>query len=280
MEGVLVEIISQFGVLGLILAGIVYLIYEGFKTKKNQASCSTKIDESIRNLKSHVDTRIDDINVRIDDVNCRVDDVNDKVNSQYDILTKKIDKNPEVFIKKFEEKQTENNKEHMNKVMAQFDQAPKLHKVLKLYRERINCDHIFLGTFHNGSTTISGIPYCKFDIIAEKFKPGYNSLDNVELTSVYKDSDIMVHDCLPLIISQEDHIYYKIDENGKSELEEVDDILYRRLIKRGVKQLAANLIRDAEMNPIGVVGCIDFGYDELNFKELNNCAHELEEIYK
>jgi hypothetical protein len=35
------------------------------------------------------------------------------------------------------------------------------------------------------------------------------------------------------------------------------------------------------MNPIGFVGCVDFNYDDdLNFQELNNCAKELEEIYK
>ena len=280
MEGVLVEIISQFGVLGLILAGIVYLIFEGIKQKKNQMSCSTKIDASISNLKTHVDGRIDDVNVRIDDVNSRVDGINDKVNIQYDILNKKIDGNPDAFLKKIEEKQADDNKEHFNKVMAQFNQAPKLHKVLKLYRERINCDHIFFGTFHNGSMSVSGIPYCKFDIVAEKFKPGYNSQDNVELTTIYKDSDIIVHDSLPLIISQEDYVYYKVDENGHSELEEVDDILYRRLTKRGIKQFAINLIRDCNMNPVGIVGCFDFDYDEMNFQELNNCAKELEEIYR
>lgn len=280
MEGVLVEIISQFGVLGLILAGIVYLIFEGIKQKKNQTECSTKIDKSISNLKTHVDDRIDDVNVRIDDVNDRVDGINDKVNSQYDILTKKIESGPAIFLKKIEEKETENNKEHFSKVMAQFNQAPKLHKVLKLYRDRINCDHIFFGTFHNGSISISGIPYCKFDIVAEKFKPGYNSKDNIELTSVYKDSDVIVHDSLPLIISQEDYVYYKVDENGNCDLEEVDDILYRRLIKRGIKQFAIDLIRDEDMNPIGFVGCFDFDYENMNFKELYNCARELEEIYK
>ena len=279
MEGVLVEIISQFGVLGLILAGIVYLIVEGIKSKKNQSSCSSKINESIGELKNHVDGRIDGINDRIDDINGRIDNVNNKVDQHYDLLNKRIDNEPDTIMSLIEEKKSNDEKKHFNKVIEQFNQAPRLHQVLKLYRERIGCDHIFFGTFHNGSTSICGIPYCKFDIIAEKFKPGYNNPDNREFAPIYKDSDILLHDRLPLIISQEDYVYYKIDDN-KSELEEVDDILFRRCVSRNIKQIAINLVRDINMNPVGFVGCVDFNFDEFNFKELNNCAKELEEIYR
>jgi len=63
-------------------------------------------------------------------------------------------------------------------------------------------------------------------------------------------------------------------------LEEVDDILFRRCVSRNIKQIAINLVRDINMNPVGFVGCVDFNFDEFNFKELNNCAKELEEIYR
>ena len=281
MEGVLVEIISQFGVLGLVLAGIIYLIVDGLKTKKQnkekyeaeKAKSKAQLDQVIDEIEHHVDKRIDAVNDRIDIVNTKVD-------TQYAILNKRIDAGPDVFINKIEEKKEEEDRIHFNKILEQFSTAPKLHRILKLYRERIGCDHIFLGTFHNGSTSISGIPYCKFDIIAEKFKPGHNSTDLREYTSIYKNSDVIVHDNLPVVISQEDYVYFKIDPNGNSELEEVDDILYRRCLKYGIKQFAANLLRDDNLNPVGFVGCVDFDYDDLNFQELNNCAKELEEIYK
>ena len=273
MESVLVEIISQFGILGLILAGMIYIIIDIIKTKRKNLVSSSKLDESMDKLENHVDKKIDDVNTRIGLVN-------NKVDTQYELLNKRIAAGPDVFINKINENKKEENKEHFNKIIAQFSQAPKLHKILKLYRERIGCDHIFLGTFHNGSSSISGIPYCKFDIIAEKFKPGHNNMDLREYTTIYKNSDIIVHDNLPLVISQEDYIYYKINEDGSSELEDIDDILYRRCLKFGVKQFAANLLRDENHNPLGFVGCVDFDYDQLNFKELNNCAKELEEIYK
>lgn len=273
MGSVFVELISQFGLLGLLLAGVIYLIVDGLKTKKKNLVSSKKLDESIDKLEGHVDKKIDDVNTRIDLVN-------DKVDTQYDLLNKRIDAGPEVFMNKMMEQKNKDDKVHFDKIIEQFSQAPRLHRALKLYRERIGCDHIFLGTFHNGSTSISGIPYCKFDIIAEKFKPGHNNNDLREYTSIYKNSDIIVHDNLPMVISQEDYVYFKIQEDGSSELEDVDDILYRRCIKNGIKQIALNLLRDDNMNPIGFVGCVDFDYDQLNFQELNNCAKELEEIYK
>lgn len=270
MGSVLVEIISQFGVLGLILAGIIYLIVDGIKTKRKNLVTAEKLDKSMDKLESHVDKRIDDVNLRIDLVN-------DKVNTQYELLNKRMESNPEEVMSKIEEKKTQDDKDHFHKLLDQFTKAPRLHRILKLYRERIGCDHIFLGTFHNGSTSVSGIPYCKFDVVAEKFKPG--SSDIREYTTIYKDSDIMVHDNLPLVISQEDYVYFKIEDEGSS-LEDTDDVLYRRCVKHGIKQIAINLIRDEQMNPVGFVGCVDFDYDELNFQELNNCAKELEEIYK
>jgi hypothetical protein len=273
MEGVVVELISQFGILGLLLAGIIYIIVDSIKAKKKNLVSSKKLDDSINKLEGHVDKKIDDVNDRIDLVN-------NKVDTQYELLNKRIETGPEVFMSKMNESREKEDKEHFNKLFEQFSRAPRLHKILKLYRERIGCDHIFLGTFHNGSTSISGIPYCKFDIIAEKFKPGHNNMDMREYTTIYKNSDILVHDNLPLVISQEDYIYYRINEDGSSELEEIDDILYRRCLKYGIKQFAVNILRDDNHNPLGFVGCVDFDYDSLNFEELNNCAKELEEIYK
>ena len=277
MEGLFSQLISQYGVLGLVLAGIIYLIIDGIKNKKRDQDKSVDNKNQLNGVVGEIEQHVDE---KIDIVNDRIDVINEKVDSRYDILNKRIDDCPDMFLKKVEEKRHKDNTSHFNRLMEQFSQAPRLHRILKLYRERIGCDHIFLGTFHNGSTSVSGIPYCKFDIIAEKFKPSYSSTDIREYTVIYKDSDIIVHDNLPVIISQEDYVYFKIQPGELSELEEADDILYRRCLKYGVKQIAINLLRDDKMNPIGFVGCVDFDYDNLNFKELNNCAKELEEIYK
>jgi hypothetical protein len=272
MEGVLVEIISQWGVLGLVLAGIVYLIWDGIKTKKQQRD---RIEQHLGTAVGEIEKHVDD---RIDIVNDRIDVVNDKVDLHYEILSKRIDASSDVVVDKLTQQKDQSNKNHIEAAFNQFEQAPKIHRILKLYRERIGCDHIFLAIFHNGSTSINGIPFCKFDIIAEKFKPGYNG-DFREYTTLYKDTDIIIHDNLPVVASQEDYIYFKIQPDGSSELEDLDETLYRRCVKNGIKQIALNILRDANMVPIGFVGCTDYDYDVLNLHELNNCEKELEEIY-
>ena len=273
MEGVVLELISQWGVLGLVLAGIVYLIWDGIKQKrKNQEKEAERSANIVGNIEKHVDEKIDTVNDRIDAVDAKVD-------THYDLTNQRIDNISNLVVSKLKDEKIQENQQHVAKVFDQFVQAPKLHRILKLYRERIGCDHIFLGLFHNGTKSIGGIPFCKFDVVAEKFKPGQNR-DFREYTVLYKDSDIIVHDNLPIYASQEDYIYFRINEDGSSELEELDDILYRRCIKFGIKQFAANILRDENMNPLGFVGCVDYDYDQLNFHELNNCAKEIEEIYK
>ena len=43
--------------------------------------------------------------------------------------------------------------------------AEELFDTLSKYTEEINCNHIFIGSFHNGSNSLMGIPYIKFNLI-------------------------------------------------------------------------------------------------------------------
>ena len=148
MGSVVVELISQFGILGLLLAGVIYLIVDGLKTKKKNLVSSNKLDESIDKLKGHVDTKIDDVNKRIDIVN-------EKSDTRYDLLTERLDSEPKKIIDELINQKLNKERIHFDRVMQQFEKAPKLHSVLKLYRERIGCDHIFFGTFQFSKGFIS-----------------------------------------------------------------------------------------------------------------------------
>ena len=75
-------------------------------------------------------------------------------------------------------------------------------------------------------------------------------------------------------------MHYIIDENGKSELSEIDDVIYRRMIGRDIKQLAVHVIRDEKGKPTGFVGCTRYDYESIDLSELKTCAKELEIIYK
>lgn len=164
-------------------------------------------------------------------------------------------------------------------MIDQISIAPKIHNIMSNYIDRIGCDHMFLGWFHNGTSSISGVPFYKFDIVAEKFKPQTNPND-YEFGHMYKDVDILRHNKLPIELIQNKKVYYKIDKDKKSELSDVDDILYRRMVGSGIHQIALNLIQDSNEIPIGFVGCVCFDLDNINFDELQNCAKEIHEIYE
>ena len=92
-------------------------------------------------------------------------------------------------------------------MINQISIAPKIHKVMGKYIDRIGCDHIFLGWFHNGTSSISGVPFYKFDLVAEKFNPTTNPKD-YEFGHMYKDVDILRHNKLPIELIQNKKIYH------------------------------------------------------------------------
>ena len=88
-----------------------------------------------------------------------------------------------------------------------------------------------------------------------------------------------MEDKLPIILIQNNKVHYTIDEHGKSELSKVDDIIYRRMIGRDIKQFSVHLMRDTAGKPMGFVGGVRYDYENINMEELGNCAGKLEEIY-
>ena len=96
---------------------------------------------------------------------------------------------------------------------------------------------------------------------------------------MYKDADLLRHDLLPSEVVQMGTVHYIIDKDGNSQLEDVDDIIYRRMIGRDIKQLAISLLRDPNGTPSGFVGCVRYDYEEIDLQELKDCGIELENVY-
>lgn len=280
MDNVVTEVISQWGILGILIIFAIWIIYDYIKDKPNDKNrYEHKSNDSSIEL---VTTLITNISHKIDKVENKVDKLEEKINSANNRLTTvevKLNSQPQTFMKHMDKLQKERTIEHNKQMEDQMKLGPELHKILSVYKKKTNSNHIFLGSFHNGTTNISGIPYCKFDIIAEKFSPDEVDRD-VEYAFMYKDADILRHDKLPITVLQEGRVHYIIDENGKSELAEVDDIIYRRMIGRDIKQLAVNITRDGTGSPSGFVGCVRYDYEKIDLNELTNCAKELEIIYR
>lgn len=282
MDQVITSVIAQWGVFGAIIIAAGYIIYDNIKNNHKKINLDGKLDKlsdivskySIENI--DIKRQLNDLTIKTNNINC-----NEDIKDYIDDLTKKIN-NLEVQIKSHISELNDNNhkcrKNHTEKLINRVSIAPKIHRILATYYDRIHCDHILLGYFHNGTSTVSGIPFYKFDLVAEKYTPGKSEHD-AEFINLYKDVDILSHDRLPIELLQNKQVYYSIDENGDSILKDIDEILYHRLIGRCVKQIAFNILKDHDENLEGFVCCIKYDYKEVNLKELKNCARELEDLY-
>lgn len=251
----IVKLVSELGSFGLLLALAGWIIY-------NHVKNMPKADKEREDFKKLIDGYISEIKASISSINTRVSGLENAVSSIKTI--------PQTFPIK--------TADHTKQFLDRLKLGPQLHKTLNTFRTRINADHIFIGSFHNGNESITGIPYYKFDIIAEKFRPDKVERD-IEFAFMYKDADLLRHDLLPSEVVQRGIVHYTIDENGNSALADIDNIIYRRMIGRDIKQLAISLLRDPSGTPSGFVGCVRYDYEEIDLHELLDCGTELENVY-
>lgn len=279
MESIVSEIITQWGTLGVIILFAIWIIYSGIKDgfksgKKSDNQKSPQIDSGAL-LMNKISDQIDRLEDKVD----RLDINSNNINNRLIVVETKIANQPQVFAQHINKIQADNAAAHNKMIEDQMKLGPELHKILGEYKDKMKAHHIFLGSFHNGTTSLSGIPYCKFDLIAEKFSPDDVDRD-IEYAFIYKDTDILRHNKLPITLLNENMVHYVIDENKNSELSEIDDVIYRRMVGRDIKQLAVHITRDEKGKPSGFVGCTRYDYEDIELSELKTCAKELELIYK
>ena len=285
MDQIISELITQWGTFGLIIALTAYTVYnnfiEGRKKDKGKAFECHKgeiIGESIKGMKELMIEKIDHMSENMQDLNTKVDHMHDNFGHRIDSIETKILELPDRNIEASQQQNLNIKIIHDKRMADLFKLGPQLHKIMAIYNERIGADHIFLGSFHNGNSSLSGIPYYKFDIIAEKFKPNKVERD-CEFAHMYKDADILRYDALPISLVQNGVLHFVIDDQKKSELSKYDDIIFRRMIGRDIKQIALCLLKDINNRPSGFIGCVSYDYEKLNIDELINCSKELEVIY-
>lgn len=296
MESLWNTLISQYGVSGLILG---FLIWQYVQNKKHNQQNVNKNDLNIvqDNIKNNLNGQIDNINsyirqerevlkemigiteTKIDDLRDHVEDKISNLSDKIDNMEERIDEQPMNMVDLMQARAAIIKEEHDKMFDKQIEIGSEIHNILNIYRASTNSDHIFLGSFHNGTSSLAGVPYYKFDLIAERFSPDKISRD-VEFAHMYYNADLMKHDKLPITLIQNNKVHYVIDENGKSELSEIDDIIYRRMCGRDIKQIALHLLRGTNGKPTGFVGIVKYDYQNLNLDELALCAKDLEKLYE
>lgn len=246
----IVKLVTELGSFGLLLCLAGWIIYNYIKDNP-KGSKSTE-------LKNIFNESINELKTVITSISERVSSLEKSLNPE----------NEKPVVKP----------SHPKQFLDRLKLGPQLHKTLNTFRTRINADHIFIGSFHNGNESITGIPYYKFDIIAERFRPDKVDRD-IEFAFMYKDADLLRHDLLPSEVVQRGVVHYVIDEDYNSILADIDDIIYRRMCGRNIKQLAIALLRDPDGTPSGFVGCVRYDYEEIDLQELKDCGTELENVY-
>ena len=261
------SLVTEVGSFGVLLALAAFIIYNHFKT-------DTKKDNTLNELKATLESNTAEIKGSIKGLDNRISNLERNVTNDMSLINKRMD-----------DIECDNNKvltaekhPHTKQFADRLKLGPQLHKSLNNFRSRINADHIFIGSFHNGNQSLTGIPYYKFDIIAERFRPDKVTRD-LEFAFMYKDADLLRHDLLPQEVVQNTTVHYIIEKDGSSTLSEIDDIIYRRMVGRDIKQLAISLLRDPDGTPSGFVGCVRYDYEKIDLSELRECGMELEQIY-
>ena len=271
MDGI-VTLITELGSFGLLLGLAGWIIYTYVKNEASELKKKETHKENIESIKQMITDHTTDIKTSINAINTKVTNLEQQVTSNINNIANISNRLDSV------EKNSSTKSIHTKQFTDRLKLGPQLHKSLNAFRARINTDHVFIGSFHNGNESLTGIPYYKFDIIAERFRPDKVERD-IEFAHMYKDADLLRHDLLPTEVVQRNTVKYIIKENGDSDLKDVDDIIYRRMRGRDIKQLAISLLRDPSGTPSGFVGCVKYDYEDMDMEELKMCAEELEQIY-
>lgn len=274
MESIISQVIAEWGTFGLILILIAYLVYDSWKSTKNRKDNNEKAINAV----SKVADKVDNLDMKISIVNDKVDDVSEIFDNRIDKLEKTVNDLPQLHLEELQALTVKQQAEHTKMMLDLLRLGPNLHNVLREYNDKINGDHIFIGSFHNGNKSITGIPYYKFDIIAERFKTDIVEQD-CEFAHMYKDADILRFDRLPILLVQKSILHFTVPEEGTPELAELDDIIWRRMKGRGIRQIALRILRDKSNTPSGFVGVVKYDFEELNIDMLDICGKELEANY-
>lgn len=274
MESIISQFITEWGTFGLMIFLIGYFVYDSWRTQKARKDNNSKAIDAVQKVAD----KVDNLDMKINMVKDKVDDVTNIFDNRIDRLEKNVNDLPQLHLEELQALTLKQQEEHTKMMLDLLRLGPNLHNVLREYNDKINGDHIFIGSFHNGNKSITGIPYYKFDIIAERFKTNVVEQD-CEFAHMYKDADILRFDRLPILLVQKGLLHFTVSEEGIPELAEVDDIIWRRMKGRGIRQIALRILRDKSNTPSGFVGVVKYDFEELNTDMLDICGKELEANY-
>lgn len=264
MNEIINEVIVQWGLTGLLMLAAGYIIWDNYKANKKykkelekqfqeklqSAATTSDINSTLTSIQTKIEILDSNHQDFVDSINERLTDIEDKLNGGSD-----------------ENKRLE----------AIMKISPAIYNLIRSHIEDCGADHIGVALLHNGSYNVCGVPFLKFDIVAEKFFPLRNPQD-AELAPLYKNEDIMLHNQLPAAVVQNPRVIFDIDVHCR--LEQIDTTLYRKVLARGIKQLVIEEFTDLHNAANGFVFAYTFKEEGINVDEFSSLVNNIQEIYR
>ena len=292
MDTIGLELYREWGLFGLVIIVCAFIVYDKFfKSKpkeepnKDNNVLGETIKTSIDTLKDNILDKIDNVYDRMDIMEEKIDNkilnLEEKFDSEINDLTLKIKDVPNQNIKLISQRNQEiedfNSNLHTKAIEDIMRLGPKIYDLLNEFCVKINCTHLFIGSFHNGSTDLMGFPYIKMNIIREAYHPYEIVKDDHPFAPVYKDCDLSLLGKLPSLLVQKKMLHFKVNDL-KSEIFNYDSLIGRRMIGMGIKQIALyGLFEDDKIS--GFIGCVRYDNEEMRVDELKVCVKELELLH-
>lgn len=272
----------------LVLIGVGVFVWVKYIKKDNKLANNDSNDNSLfiveflKELKTDLQKNTKTLNSNISLLKKHVDNLEHEMNVKFEEMDNKMHSIPVKAINKIIEDRNRIEQENKLKHKKAFDDALRLgdeiYDILMKYTREINCHHIFVGSFHNGSESLEGIPYIKMDIIREVYHPtDVYELDHA-FAPVYKDCELSLLGKLPRMLIQNKLLYFNVDEKGNSEMFKYDSLVIRRMIGMDIKQIALHVTQENGIAS-GFVGCVRYDNDDMDLDQLELCVKELEIIH-
>ena len=277
MSDVFVTALTQWGMAGLFIIAAGYIIWNNHKEEqKNKKRYEDRLMElnnktSTRESVSSIKGEISSIGKKIDTLSC----------AQDECKTKLVDMGNRINVieEKIEKRNSSHAQREAERLMKLTKLAPTIHTVIQSNMDAMRADHIFVALLHNGTQSLTGIPFVKMDVIVEKYNPLENPND-IEYSTQYTNEEIMRHDKLPGVILHKDFVDINVNEDGYSQMDALDAISAREMRKIGTKRIMFECIRDANTNVMGFVCAYSYKTNDMNVDSFRDMVKMLERLYR
>lgn len=236
------------------------------------------IYDAVRDLQETVK----DNNNRLNTLSNRFNELQDDFDEKVAYLETRVNQMPvENIVKAFGEADRIKAENEQKMFLDSLRLGAAANKLLEEYTTKINCTHIFVASFHNGTSSLTGNPYFKFDIIKEAYHPTDVQENDHPFEPVYRDCQLTLLGKLPEMLVAKGVLYFILDDdNNNAEMQSYDNIIINRMKGMGIKQIALTVAYDNELVS-GFVGCVKYDNKEkMDIEMLQECTHKLELIYK